>query len=85
MQVVHRNEQETQVAASGVFTSREKFTTFLSCYIIFYFFKCQYDIKITHPKNSDRNLFPYAMTYFNFFTNNSCFLILFLLQFMLYL
>ena len=43
----------------------ELFTTFLSClHHILFFFKCQYDIKITHPKNSRQE--PFFIYYDSF-------------------
>ena len=64
------------MAASGVFASHEKSSPhFLAAYIIFYFFlNVNMISKSPIQRTPDRNLFPYAMTYFNFFTNNSCFL-----------
>ena len=63
------NKKTPEVAASGVFASHEKSSPhFLAAYIIFYFFlNVNMISKSPIQRTPDRNLFPYAMTYFNFF------------------
>ncbi len=64
-----RTKKTPEVAASGVFASHEKSSPhFLAAYIIFYFFlNVNMISKSPIQRTPDRNLFPYAMTYFNFF------------------